>query len=77
MSPNPDDIRNYVEMRLDMDAEPEAMSNDLRADIVRVTQEKISDMYVGPTCIPTLSMMYAYQRLRADSSLFLSTSTPF
>ena len=77
ISPNPDDIRNYVETRLDRDAEPEAMSNDLRADIVRVTQEKISDVYVGPTCIPTLSMMYAYQRLRADSSLLLSTSTPF
>ena len=44
ISPNPDDIRNYVEMRLDRDAEPEAMSNDLRADIVRVILEKISDM---------------------------------
>ena len=40
------DIRNYVEMRLDRDAEPEAMSNDLRADIVRVVLEKISDMCV-------------------------------
>ena len=44
ISPNPDDIRNYVEMRLDRDTEPEAMSNDLRVDIVRVTLEKISDM---------------------------------
>ena len=44
ISPNPDDIRNYVEMRLNRDAEPEAMSNDLRADIVRVILEKISDM---------------------------------
>ena len=46
--PNIDDIRNYVEMRLDRDSEPEAMSNDLRADIVRVIQQKISDMCVGP-----------------------------
>ena len=48
INPNTDDIRNYVEMRLDQDSEPEAMSNDLRADIVRVIQEKISDMCVGP-----------------------------
>ena len=44
ISPNPDDIRNYVEMRLDKDTEPEAMSNDLRVDIVRVILEKISAM---------------------------------
>ena len=44
ISPNKDDIRNYVDKRLDRDAEPEAMSNDLRADIVRVILEKISDM---------------------------------
>ena len=44
ISPNPDDIRDYVEMRLDRDADPEAMSNDLRVDIVRVILENISDM---------------------------------
>ena len=44
ISPNPDDIRNYVEMRLDRDDELEAMSNDLRAEIVRVVLENISDM---------------------------------
>ena len=44
VSPNPDDIRNYVEMRLGRDTEPEAMNKDLRADIVRVILEKISDM---------------------------------
>ena len=44
ISPNRDDIRNYVEMRLDRDAEPEAMSDNLRADIVRAIQENISDM---------------------------------
>jgi len=47
ISPNTDDIRNYVEMRLDRDAEPEAMTKDLRANIVRVVLEKISDMCVG------------------------------
>ena len=60
ISPNPDDIRNYVERRLDKDAEPEAMSSALRADIVRVILEKISDMCVGPFRIPTVSMMYTY-----------------
>ena len=44
ISPNLDDIRNYVETRLNRDVEPEAMNNDLRADIVRNILEKISDM---------------------------------
>ena len=44
ISPNTDDIRNYVEMRLDRDSEPEAMTSDLRAEIVQVILEKISDM---------------------------------
>ena len=47
ISPNTDDIRDYVKMRLDRDPEPEAMSNDLREDIVRMILEKISDMCVG------------------------------
>ena len=33
-----------MEMRLDRDSEPEAMSNDLRVDIVRVILEKISNV---------------------------------
>ena len=52
ISPNTDDIRNYLKMRLDRDAEPEAMTNDLRVDIVRTIQENISDMCVGPFRIP-------------------------
>jgi len=46
ISPNVDDIRNYLEMRLDGDGEPEAMSDGLREDIIRIMQEKISDMCV-------------------------------
>ena len=42
--PNTDDIRNYLEMRLDRDAEREAMNDDLREDIVRIVLERISDM---------------------------------
>ena len=48
---NTDDIKNYVEMRLARDPEPEAMSEDLRKDIVRVILEKLSDMCVGPCSI--------------------------
>ena len=44
ISPNTEDIRNYVEMRLDSDTESEAINKELRADIVRVILEKISDM---------------------------------
>jgi len=77
ISPKTDDVRNYLEMRLDRDAEPEAMNSDLRVDIVRVILEKISDMCVGPFHISTLSMIYTYQKLLLDSSLFRSTWTLF
>ena len=60
LSPSTDDVRNYVEMRLNRDVEPEAMSNDLRADIVRVIVAEISDMCVGPFHISTLSILYIY-----------------
>jgi len=70
ISPNRDDIRNYVEMRLDRDGEPEAMSDDLRADIVRIILEKIPDMCVRAFGVSILSTMYAYQKPCVDSSLF-------
>ena len=44
ISPNTANIRNYVEMRLDSDTDSEAMNKELRADIVRIILEKISDM---------------------------------
>ena len=53
ISPNRGDIRNYLEMRIDRDAEPEAMNIDLRADIIRVILENISDMCVEPFRIST------------------------
>ena len=52
ISPNTDDIRNYLDMRLDGDADPEAMNDDLRADIVRIILEKVSDMCVGALVFP-------------------------
>ena len=70
INPNIDDIRNYVKMRLDRDAEPEAMSNELRADIVRVILAKISDMCVGQFSISSLPMIYTDWGLCVDSCWF-------
>ena len=58
ISPNLDDIRNYLEMRLDRDPEPEAMNNDLRADIVRITLEKISNVCVEAFLTPLFYKRY-------------------
>ena len=69
ISPNTEDIRNYLEMRLDRDVEPDAMDNDLRADIVSSILDKMSDMYVAPFRASPLSNIYAY-RLCVDSFLF-------
>jgi len=44
IKPDQDDIRNYLEMRLDRDGEPEAMNKDLRAEIVTTISEKMSNM---------------------------------
>ena len=39
-----DDVKSYLEMRLKGDTTPEAMDDELRADIMRVIPEKISEM---------------------------------
>ena len=70
ISPNTDDIRNYLEMRLDSDDDEEAMDDDLRADIVNVILDKMSDMYVGALDLSVLSIIYTYRKLCSDSSLF-------
>ena len=44
ISPTGDDIMSYLEMRLESDTTPKAMDAQLRADIVRVIPEKISEM---------------------------------
>ena len=43
LSPNQDDIKSYLEMRLNRDTDPYAMDDELRADIMRVIPEKISE----------------------------------
>ena len=60
ISPNQDDIRNYVVTKLGRDEAPEAMNNSLRAEIVRIVLDKMSNMCVGA---PPLSIMDTYQRL--------------
>ena len=69
ISPNTEDIRNYLEMRLGRDVEPEAMDNELGADIVSSILEKMSDMYVAAFVVSPLSTVYAY-RSWVDSFLF-------
>ena len=44
VSPTQGDIKSYLEMRLKGDTTPKAMDAELRADIMRVIPEKISEM---------------------------------
>ena len=44
ISPTQGDIKSYLKMRLKGDTTPEAMDAELRADIMRVIPEKISEM---------------------------------
>ena len=70
VSPSTNDIRNYLEMKLDRDDDPEAMDDNLREDIVEVILDRMSDMCVGAFGLSILSMMYTYEKLCVDSSSF-------
>ena len=72
-SPNTDDIRNHMEMKLDRDDDPEVMDDDLREDIVKVILDKMSDMCVAAFGLSIISMVYAYEKLCVDSCSFRST----
>ena len=69
ISPNTDDVRNYLKMKLDRDEEPEAMDNDLREDIVKIILGKMSDMCVKAFGFPCPSMINTYGKICVDSSL--------
>ena len=43
ISPTGADIKSYLEMRLDGDTDPDVMDGKLRADIIRIVLEKISE----------------------------------
>ena len=44
ISPSRNDIRSYLEMRLGSDTDPDVMDDELRADIMRIIPEKVSEM---------------------------------
>ena len=50
--PKTHDIQIYLENKLEMDPEPVAMSDGLRADILRIIPERMSQMCVGPSVFP-------------------------
>ena len=44
VSPTQDDIKSYLEMRLNSDTTPKVMDDELRRHIMRIIPEKISEM---------------------------------
>jgi len=57
ISPKTEDIEKYLEKKLEMDTEREAMSGSLRADILRIIPQKISGMYVEESLVPDPCMI--------------------
>ena len=57
ISPKTDDIKRYLENKLEMDTECDAMSDGLRADILRIIPQRISGMYVAESAVPTPRMI--------------------
>jgi len=57
ISPKTHDIERYLERKLEMDPERDAMSDGLRADILRIIPQRISGMCVGESAVPTLWMI--------------------
>ena len=55
--PKMHDIQIYLENKLETDPEPVAMSDDLRADILRIIPERISEMCVGAPAVPIPCMI--------------------
>lgn len=56
-------IGHYDEMSLDREDKPEATSDDLRPDVVRIILRDISNMRIRALPVSPLSAMYSYQRL--------------
>ena len=57
ISPKTEDIKRYLENKLEMDTEFDAMSDGLRADIIRIIPQRISGMYVAESAVPTSCMV--------------------
>ena len=57
ISPKAHDIKRYLEKKLEMDTEQYAMSDRLRADILRIIPERISGMCVRVSIVPGSCMI--------------------
>jgi len=53
ISPGRHEIKRYLEKKLEMDTMCDAMSDNLRADILRIIPERISEMCVEASTVPT------------------------
>ena len=53
IGPSRHEIKRYLEKKLEMDTVRDAMSYTLREDILRIIPERISEMCVGTSTVPT------------------------
>ena len=60
ITPKTEDIKNYLNMRLDKDNKRRQMKEEFRAEIVRTILEKMSDMCVEAFGASSLSAMCTY-----------------
>ena len=51
ISPKRRDVSQYLEKKLELDSEPDAICETLRADILRIIPERMSEMCVGASRI--------------------------
>ena len=51
--PSRHEIKRYLEKKLEMETVGDAMSDDLVVDILRIIPERISEMCVGASTVPT------------------------
>ena len=56
ITPNMDDIKSYLEMKLNEDDKLEVMNKDLRTDIMKVILDNMSDTCVGAFGLSILSI---------------------
>jgi len=57
ISPKTEDIEIYLKRKLEMDTERDAMTDGLRADILRIIPQRISGMYVEESLVPAPCMI--------------------
>ena len=53
ISPSTHEIKRYLEKKLEMDTMRDTMSDALRTDILRIIPERISEMCVGGSTVPS------------------------